>query len=564
MQILTRTIIIATMWSLMTKKSGQAVPHKQLVVCLQKVLNSSSTPPTSKLVSRLFPNLKPKPTKAQIQQQQRFQLASNSAMGDGVQSKVLRDKLAELEAEIERFRNENAALEKLRREREEGLGKLKEEITRFDREKTEELKRLEEFKIQETKKLKQERKLFETYQKQVRAMPDKKEREEIDMLRTQLAELQEELKRKDGRWTSNVTRLKARISELETENTELREEIKILERRRLQWVQTQGAKNTQVPPPKPQGSSTPTDMDKGTLVNGNHTPDVSTAQSFKPKGHITTSQPTTSLPLEVVANGTGYAGKTTFVPVTQNSGGESVPRAQPATPSMIEGVSSSSMTGHQGESTGILARQGSLQIPAERPGVDKGNRQYEEKQYPDGKVEHVYSNGSREVLFSNGTRKEISSDGQYIVVSFFNGDIKQIFPDQRVVYYYAEAQTTHTTYPDKLEVLQFPNNQTEKHYPDGTKEIIFPDQTVKYLFPNGTEESIFQDGTIMRIDKNGERILEFPNGQREIHTQHYKRREYPDGTVKTLHNDGRQETRYSTGRLRLKDKDGNILVDKMC
>lgn len=48
-------------------------------------------------------------------------------------------------------------------------------------------------------------------------------------------------------------------------------------------------------------------------------------------------------------------------------------------------------------------------------------------------VEHVYSNGSREVLFSNGTRKEISSDGQYIVVSFFNGDIKQIFPDQRVV-----------------------------------------------------------------------------------------------------------------------------------
>lgn len=36
----------------------------------------------------------------------------------------------------------------------QGLGKLKEEITRFDREKTEELKRLEEFKIQETKKLK--------------------------------------------------------------------------------------------------------------------------------------------------------------------------------------------------------------------------------------------------------------------------------------------------------------------------------------------------------------------------------------------------------------------------
>ena len=50
-------------------------------------------------------------------------------------------------------------------------------------------------------------------------------------------------------------------------------------------------------------------------------------------------------------------------------------------------------------------------------------------------VERVYNNGAREILFSNGTRKEISADGQSIVVSFFNGDIKQIMPDQRVVSY---------------------------------------------------------------------------------------------------------------------------------
>jgi centromere protein J len=62
----------------------------------------------------------------------------------------------------------------------------------------------------------------------------------------------------------------------------------------------------------------------------------------------------------------------------------------------------------------------------------------------------------------------------------------------------------------------------EKHYPDGTHEITFPDQTVKYLFPNGNEESIFPDGTILRIDKNGEKVLELPNGQREIHTSELK------------------------------------------
>ena len=41
----------------------------------------------------------------------------------------------------------------------------------------------------------------------------------------------------------------------------------------------------------------------------------------------------------------------------------------------------------------------------------------------------------------------------------------------------------------------------------------------------------------------------------------FQRREYPDGTVKTLFNDGRQETRYANGRTRVKDKDGNLVHD---
>ena len=47
--------------------------------------------------------------------------------------------------------------------------------------------------------------------------------------------------------------------------------------------------------------------------------------------------------------------------------------------------------------------------------------------------------------------------------------------DGRVVYLYAETQTTHTTHPDGLEVFDFANRQREKHFPDGTKEILFPD-----------------------------------------------------------------------------------------
>ncbi|CAH2251149.1 Hypothetical predicted protein [Pelobates cultripes] len=186
----------------------------------------------------------------------------------------------------------------------------------------------------------------------------------------------------------------------------------------------------------------------------------------------------------------------------------------------------------------------------------------EETQYPDGKVEQLLSDGRRVIGFNNGTKKEISADGSTTTVSFFNGDVKKIMPDQSIVYYYADAQTTHTTYPNGLEVLQFPNKQMEKHHPDGTKEIVFPDRTIKLLFRDGREETTFPDGTIVKLEKNGQKTVTFHNGQKEIHTAQFKRREYPDGTIKTVYSNGRQETKYSSGRVRIKDQQGNIILDK--
>ena len=126
------------------------------------------------------------------------------------------------------------------------------------------------------------------------------------------------------------------------------------------------------------------------------------------------------------------------------------------------------------------------------------------------------------------------------------------------------------------------SGQVEKQYPDGTKEVIFPDQTVKYLFADGSQESVFTSGIIQRVTPSGEVTIEHPNGQREIHTRQFKvksmlmdcdvisfdglkcqRREYPDGTVKTVFTDGRQETRYACGRVRVKDGFGQLVVDTM-
>ena len=50
----------------------------------------------------------------------------------------------------------------------------------------------------------------------------------------------------------------------------------------------------------------------------------------------------------------------------------------------------------------------------------------------------------------------------------------------------------------------------------------------------------------------------------DLTTYHFQqKREYPDGTVKTVYPDGRQETRYASGRLRIKDKDGTVLEDRL-
>nr|XP_055042631.1 centromere protein J [Misgurnus anguillicaudatus]XP_055042632.1 centromere protein J [Misgurnus anguillicaudatus] len=185
----------------------------------------------------------------------------------------------------------------------------------------------------------------------------------------------------------------------------------------------------------------------------------------------------------------------------------------------------------------------------------------EEIRYPDGRVERLFLNGCRVITFRNGTKKEIGVD-RSITVTFFNGDVKHILADGTVIYYYCDAQTTHSTYPSGLEVLQFPNNQREKRYPDGKREIAFPDGTVKILYPDGREESIFSDGTVVRISNHCEKIVEFTNGQREIHTAQYKRRMYPDGTIKTVYTNGRQETKFSSGRVRIKNDEGIVIMDK--
>nr|XP_031321527.1 centromere protein J isoform X2 [Camelus dromedarius] len=484
----------------------------------------TSPPPASDLMVKFFPSLKPKSkSDPRLGNEPRLNISQDQPHGDSARSQVLREKVIELETEIEKFKAENTSLAKLRIGRENALEKLRKEIADFEQQRAKELARIEEFKKEEMRKLQKERKVFEKYSTVARTFPDKKEREEIQALKQQIADLQEDLKRKEAKWSSAHGRLRSQIDVLLRENTDLREEIKVMERFRLDaWKRAEAAESS-------------TGMGQGGAAAQR---EGATNPSVRPQK----SQ---------ISSGTQVERhKKNYLP-TQGSPS----RRSKSVPPHDLGSSDQGQTASPREPA----------EPVSFPDPDcKEEDEKEEKEeiqgaisHPDGKIEKVYKNGCHVILFPNGTRKEVSADGKTVTVTFFNGDVKQVTPDERVVYFYAAARTTHTTYPEGLEVLHFSSGQIEKHFPDGRKEITFPDQTVKTLFADGQEESIFPDGTVVRVQRDGSKIIEFNNGQRELHTAQFKRREYPDGTVKTVYTNGHQETKYTSGRVRVKDKDGH-------
>ncbi|XP_032688614.1 intracellular protein transport protein USO1 isoform X2 [Odontomachus brunneus] len=177
-------------------------------------------------------------------------------------------------------------------------------------------------------------------------------------------------------------------------------------------------------------------------------------------------------------------------------------------------------------------------------------------------VRHIeHADGRVEYWYPNGNVKKIFPDQGMTKMIYYNGDVRETERDGRVKYFYATTRTWHTTTPDGLEILEFPDGQVERRTSDGTVQVSFPDGATRIAQVNGTEKWTLPDGTVAQTFVNGDKILTLPNGQREVHTKEHKRREYPDGTVKLVYADGTQETRYSSGRKRLRDKDGNLLMD---
>lgn len=166
------------------------------------------------------------------------------------------------------------------------------------------------------------------------------------------------------------------------------------------------------------------------------------------------------------------------------------------------------------------------------------------------------SNGHRMLL--TVVSKEIDPFTQVIIYKFQNGDQKDMHPDGKVVYHYAKSQTVHSVYPCGKKEIKFSNGQIETHNVDGNVEVTYPDGTVRRILSTGEEEQKTPDGIVARRLRDGTETIDYPNGQKEVRSELYRSRYYPNGTVKTVYVDGRQVTRYPNGRVRVKEADGTV------
>ncbi|XP_069679858.1 centromere protein J [Periplaneta americana] len=638
-------------------------------------------------------------------------------------SSLLRTRLEELEKEIEIFRKENANLQKLRKMHGEEVSKFKKEKKEQEKKMSEEKEKMESLLQEERKKLNRERSVFEKYCKDLKNQPTKKEREEIQSLKKQLADLQEEMHKKDSRWSATQIRTRDRMRQLEQENAQLKSEIEKLKKEKSQTKMVRFEEKSKVSEkPNKTSSATkiihaindhiakikPSDLEDSIIVHevvptkkipssvlqqgqnppqrqaktkqcnavrinewGNvpnkyqtfpAIPDLKSRHSgdevaredetskklvIKHKAsNISNSETKSSVEDEFVGfdeslDGLSYSSGneesksrtspdiidenkiyTALYEAFYNTNSKSVSVESTDDNSDINSISKSEQSHpmqvlqepvNKDESTKIssnkLEQVNCDELPEVIYNSDYFSKTFPEQEHapltlhsvtsescqnsnsvasnsvtqkfvsavsdsaiynfnrptkPQNIREKVFPDGRKEILYPNGNLKKISSDGSQTKIIYYNGDVKESLSDGTVKYFYAETKTWHTTYPDGLEILEFPDGQLERLQKDGTKEVTYPNATVKTCFPDGQEEWVFQDGLVVKVDtKLGEKTLLLPNGQREIQNKDHMRREYPDGTVKTVYPDGIQETRYSNGRIRVKDKDGNLLMDSV-
>jgi len=443
------------------------------------------------------------------------------------QGTLLHMRVVELEHEIDSFKKETVKVQEIKKRLKTDREKLAQELKDFERLKTEDKKKLDE----EKRRLKRDQLLVEKSRKET-GIGSKCE--ECAETKTRMASLKDELVKAEATWRKEVARLEEELVKVKQSKLELENENGKLRLKKVGSKVTRGrGRNVEVV------SHCKRDQDVDEVDGGEGEEGADSGfRTSAGSGSLQESETDDAMDAELRKS----ISSTIYAALCQGESMESpsLARRDYSTGSSLE----SSLT--LVSTTTATTEHEAAAVVTDR---DRGTR---EKRFPDGRLE---------VWYSNGNRKEVSVDKSVTKVFYYNGDVKESHKTGLVRYLYSQTKTWHTTHPDGKEVLQFSNGQEEVRLPDGTMTISFPDGSSKRINPGGEEEVTFPNGTRVAVKPGGDKVLQLPNGEKEEHTRMWKRRSYPDGTVKILHADGRQETRYAGGRVRVKDSQGNLVQD---
>ena len=146
------------------------------------------------------------------------------------------EKLKELNNQIQSLKIENEMVNKKKNEYEKLTVLLQQEINDFNDRKETETREFELYKENEKNKLLKEKKLFDKNLKALQSQqnaPNRKEREEIELLKQQLIKANEESKKKDTTNKLALDRLRKQLDEANYKIADLSKELKSLEESRL-------------------------------------------------------------------------------------------------------------------------------------------------------------------------------------------------------------------------------------------------------------------------------------------------------------------------------------------
>jgi centromere protein J len=397
-----------------------------------------------------------------------------------LQQKEAEDKIKELNNQLRFYSSENEKIKRMWDEVQAEKQSIAGDRAEFKRYQESEMAKFESYKEIEIAKIRRDRQVLERQRKANLQVINRKEQEkEMENLRAEMKEMKADFKMRDSRWRGERESLRALIQKLEERNNELEEDLRKRELERIdrEYDNKQAEYNIS-------SSRSRMTSREANLPSVLSEPEKSDGDSDL-------------VPVRVMKN-------TKRNPVYVNSSQSSHHPSDSSDEDVYEYDSPQERNESRSQLVNYVSSlrkqyqiDHSIHDQNWKVNVDEEAEAYHTEDYlvsrnvlGVGKEEKTFASGKKVITYANGTTKKLYPDGTTLVF-FHNGDVKKTFPNGGVLYYYYVAETTHTTYPNKLEVYEFSNRQIEKHYPEGTKEILFPDGGVKYISATGQEEIYF-------------------------------------------------------------------------